>query len=357
MTADKPTQDAPSSSRLQELDALRGIAATMVMWFHYTVQYQEFFGPTQVMRFALPPGRYGVQLFFVISGFVIFLTLSHSRSLWDFAANRLCRLYPPYWASLAITFVIIHSFPLPGFEVTLWQAVVNLTMLQYWLFTPHLDPVYWTLSVELAFYGFVSVLFSVGWLARVERWVAVWLGMEIIVRGADLANLFHISPMIRTALLLDHGHFFFAGVLFYRMKQEGFTTIRWLLLATCILAAWLIRDVPHALSLVVATLVFVAFLRGKLGWLKLRPLLFLGNISYPLYLLHQDIGYVIISQLRKAGFVSEAWLLVPVLVALLLATAVHRLVEKPGRDWLRAQWKRSSLRTRLVPDSVKEMRA
>jgi peptidoglycan/LPS O-acetylase OafA/YrhL len=348
MTADKPTPDAPSSSRLQELDALRGIAATMVMWFHYTVQYQEFFGPPQVMQFALPSGRYGVQLFFVISGFVIFLTLSHSRSLWDFAANRLSRLYPTYWACLAITFVIMHSFPLPGFEVTLRQAVVNLTMLQYWLFTPDLDPVYWTLSVELAFYGCVSVLFLVGWLTRVERWVAVWLGMEFIVRGADMANLFHVSPMIRTALLLEHGHFFFAGVLFYRMKDDGFSLVRWLLLAACIGAAWFVRDVAHAASLIVASVLFVGFIIGRLGWIIVPPLIFLGNISYPLYLLHQNIGYVLISRMKQAGFTAHLWLLVPVVVSLLLATAVNRMIEKPSRRWLRNKWKLSALRARLA---------
>jgi peptidoglycan/LPS O-acetylase OafA/YrhL len=348
MAPEKPTQKSPPDFRLRELDALRGIAATMVMWFHYTVQYQETYHRPVIAASALPAGRYGVQLFFVISGFVIFLTLTRSRSLWDFAANRFSRLYPPYWACIAITFVTLLACPLPGFDVSVRQVLVNLTMLQYWLFTEHIDPVYWTLSVELVFYCFVSCLYLVGWLKHVERWISFWLMLAIGVRFTDITAVFHLSPMIRTALLLEHGHFFFAGVLFYRVRQDGGSIFRWFLLSTCIFAAWFIRDVPHALSLVAASLAFAAFIRGWLGWLVIKPLLFLGNISYPLYLLHQNIGYVVIDRLEMVGLTHEVWLLVPAAVSVAIATVVHRTVEIPARDWLRGFWKNSRLRRKLV---------
>ncbi len=339
-----------STSRLQELDALRGIAAVIVMLFHYTVQYQELFGqPNAPIHF--PMGRFGVQLFFVISGFVIFLTLTRSSSLWDFVANRLSRLYPPYWASIALTFFVMSMIPLPGLNVTGSEALINLTMIQYWLQTPAVDGVYWTLAVELSFYCFVSGLHLVGLLKQVEKWVFVWLTLIFLVRWADLHGV-HISPMIRTAAMLEHGHFFFAGVLFYLMKTEGFTLTRWLLLLACIVAAWFVRDVSHALALGVASLLFLAFITGRLRWIVVAPLVFLGDISYPLYLLHQNIGYAIISRMEKAGLTSEAWLIVPVIVALLLAIGVNRLVEKPARETLRRLWKGSALRRQLVAGRV-----
>ena len=167
-------------------------------------------------------------------------------------------------------------------------------------------------------------------------------------RVLGMTDVFHLSPLIRTALLLEHGHFFFAGVLFYRMRENGATLVRWLLLAVCVGAAWLIRDIPHALSLVAASVAFIAFIRGWLGWLVVKPLLFLGSISYPLYLLHQNIGYVIIHRMRQAGLVHEVWLLTPVIVSILLATVVHQIIEKPARDWLRGIWKGSLLRRKLV---------
>ncbi len=340
-----PEQEA-KPDRLRELDALRGIAATIVMWFHYTMQYQELYGHARALL-NMPAGRYGVQLFFVISGFVIFLTITRAKSFWDFAANRFSRLYPPYWICIGITFVAMLWMPMQDLNVSGKDALFNLTMLQYWLQKPTVDGVYWTLAVELAFYSFVSVLHLTGLLRRVELWVALWLGIIFAVHFAVDSGI-NISPMIRTTLMLEHGQFFFAGVLFYRMKTAGFTPLRWGLLAACIAAAWYVRDLPHMLSLLAASALFVAFITGRLGWIAVTPLLFLGDISYPLYLLHQHIGYAVIARMERAGFVAEAWLLVPAALALLLATLVNRLVEKPAREWLRRAWKHSSLRAWLV---------
>lgn len=338
---------SPVSSRLQELDALRGIAAAMVVWFHYTIEYQKLFGHVVEPTLSLPPGRYGVQLFFVISGFVIFLTLTRATSWWDFAANRFSRLYPPYWVCIGITFAIMAMLPMPGLNVGTGDAIINLTMLQYWLQRPTVDGVYWTLAVELAFYAFVSVLHLTGLLKRVETWVGIWLVLIFAVQLAVRSGI-NISPMIRMTLMLEHGHFFFAGVLFYRIKDDGFSLLRWLLLAACIGAAYYVRDLAHALALVAASMLFLAFITGHLRWIAMRPLLFLGEISYPLYLLHQYIGYALIARLQKAGFTSEIWLLVPVVVSVLLATAVNVLVEKPARERLRLIWKSSAIRQRLV---------
>lgn len=347
MTAGRPTQEIPSSLRLHELDALRGIAAFVVMCFHYTTQYSVDVGYAVAPDITVPWGRYGVQLFFVISGFVIFLTLSRAGSIWDFAANRFSRLYPPYWACIAITFTVMLFNPMRGINVTGGDALINLTMLQYWLQRPNVDSAYWTLAVELAFYCFISGLHLIGWLKKVEQWMTVWLTLIFLVHWGELSGI-HLSPLIRTAAMLEHGHFFFAGVLFYRMKNDGFTRVRWLLLLACIVAAWFVRDVAHAASLIVASVLFAGFITGRLGWIIAAPLLFLGDISYPLYLLHQNIGYAIISRMQQAGFTALPWLLVPVMASLLLATIVHRLVEKPSRRWLRDRWKRSTLRARLA---------
>lgn len=332
--------------RLRELDALRGIAAVIVMFFHYTIQYGELFGkPAAPLNF--PPGRYGVQLFFVISGFVIFLTLARSASIWDFAANRFSRLYPPYWVCIGITFAVMAVMPMPGLNVSALDAVLNLTMLQYWLQRPTVDGVYWTLSVELVFYAFVSFLHLIGWLRRVELWMSSWLVMIFAVQFLVRSG-YNISPLIRTTLLLEHGQYFFAGVLFYRMKSDGFNWQRWLLLIACITAAWYVRDAPHAISLLVSSALFIGFITGRLGWIVVTPLVFLGDISYPLYLLHQNIGYALISRLEAAGLTSEVWLVVPVAISIVLATAVNHLVEKPARQRLRNLWKGSRLRSLLV---------
>jgi len=73
------TAGAAPSRRLVELDALRGIAATLVMLFHYTSQYERLYGHEAAPAFTVPWGHYGVNLFFMISGYVIFMTLHRIR--------------------------------------------------------------------------------------------------------------------------------------------------------------------------------------------------------------------------------------------------------------------------------------
>src|SRR4051812_27686862 len=86
-------------TRLSELDALRGMAAMAVLLFHYTGHAVRYFHD---FPFYWSLGNRGVQLFFGISGFVIFWTLDRSSTLADFAYSRVTRLYPTYWLSLML---------------------------------------------------------------------------------------------------------------------------------------------------------------------------------------------------------------------------------------------------------------
>ena len=98
------------SGRLLELDALRGLAALSVLCFHYTTRYTEFFSPDHPTLFHVPWFKNGVQLFFIISGFVILMTLDKTKRPLDFFVSRISRLYPFYCAANALTFLVIQFF-------------------------------------------------------------------------------------------------------------------------------------------------------------------------------------------------------------------------------------------------------
>jgi peptidoglycan/LPS O-acetylase OafA/YrhL len=89
------------SRRVVELDVFRGVAALWVAMFHLTLRYDEAFLHQPAPLKPLLDGTYGVELFFMISGFVILMTLQRSRSWVDFAVHRFARLYPAYWLSVA----------------------------------------------------------------------------------------------------------------------------------------------------------------------------------------------------------------------------------------------------------------
>lgn len=116
--------------RIEELDALRGPAALAVMVHHYFNRFDFLYGHWFPVPKFTDVGKYGVHLFFMISGFVILMTLERTRRPVDFLFARFSRLYPAYWVCVLLTFALVRIFSLPGRETSVKDALVNLTMLQ-----------------------------------------------------------------------------------------------------------------------------------------------------------------------------------------------------------------------------------
>ena len=135
------------NKRLIELDVFRGIAALSVVLFHYTKRYNITFKTNEMSQFEFSYGHYGVQLFFIISGFVIFMTLERCKNVFVFIKRRFIRLYPTFWISMIITFIVTSLSGIIRFERTFIDLVVNITMIPYLLGFKHIDGVYWSLEV------------------------------------------------------------------------------------------------------------------------------------------------------------------------------------------------------------------
>src|SRR5947208_2292947 len=96
-----------STVRFAELDALRGIAAVMVVIFHYTWRSEKVLPGANGFTHGLSWGYFGVELFFAISGFVILMTLRQTKTSSDFVVSRFARLFPAYWAAIILTSIIV----------------------------------------------------------------------------------------------------------------------------------------------------------------------------------------------------------------------------------------------------------
>ena len=346
-TAPEVGTEPAARSRITEIDALRGIAALMVVLFHYSNTYDRIFGHGDQFWLSFGVGRQGVELFFLISGFVIFMTLDRVRGSGDFVLARVSRLYPTYWVSVLLTATVIALAALPGLNVAPLQVLVNLTMLQTFVGVGHVDGVYWTMAIELAFYGWLLVAYQLRLTRRIESTLAIWLAVLLVA----LVLLIVIDPGLSnglvTALLLEYGNLFAAGMLFFRMRVSPSRMTLWLLAATYLPEAVLRPE--SALIVAGWYAVFGLLIAGRLGFLNRRPLLFLGSISYPLYLLHQSIGWVLIDQLYAWGVEDTLLLvLIPLAVSVLLATAVHHAVELPAQHAIRARFRRTAS-TEAIP--------
>ena len=339
--SETPSGTAPVSAvspkgkhRIGGLDALRGLAALSVLLGHYTANYHRLYGHTDQLLFTYPWAGYGVTLFFMISGFVILMTAERAARPIDFAWARFSRLYPAYWAAIFITFTVLTVFALPGRQPTLPRAIVNLTMFQNLLGVGNVDGVYWTLHVELYFY---AIMFALLWFKQVRLTEFVLLGLAALNVGNALFLAGATNPWLerlRHVLILDHAFAFLIGVILYRSLKSP---RRWhpLAIVAC-LAGELVAGthVDAAVSTALAGLMFLTT-RGRLRFLESRGLVFLGTISYSLYLTHQNIGYVVIRAGYRLGLNPNLSIALATGVALLIAVGVTFLVERPAMAFLR----------------------
>ncbi len=333
------TPSAPSS-RIVELDALRGMAALSVVFYHYTTRYDQIYGHTHSLPLSFSIGRYGVFLFFMISGFVILMSLEHTQRIQDFVIKRFVRLYPPYWLAIALTFFVVAVAGLPGREVSAQHAILNSLMIHPFFGIPDVDGVYWTLLVEFIFYVLMAGLFIARLTPYIE-WVTVfWLGLNTL-ENHDI--LIEISDRLEPWLIVEHAHLFIMGIMFYRLRQHGGSIMRYSILAACFASQIaLYPEIDKHLVVLGFMVAFFLINAGRLKAIAIPPLLFLGTISYPLYLIHQNIGYVVIRTLEQRGLSPILSIIAATSLAIALAVLITYFVEKPSLGWMKKISRQSS---------------
>lgn len=356
MTATSPMVDG-RTARFRELDGLRGIAAFVVVLYHYTVQHSAFFPEDPASSMVLPWGKYGVHLFFLVSGFVILMTAWRARRPSDFVISRASRLYPPYWLSLAFVVAVMAFFPLRGFP-TDWDIVaVNVTMIQRWLMVPNVVDVYWTLGVEMQFYVVVLLLLVLTRCRLKVRTLLIAAGAWAAASWAvALAAFPHTGPnpqadptwvkLLNNATIAEYGPLFIMGMVMFLIRK-GHIARWWAAPVTVSTVAHgtLLRGLEHgALTAAVCLIFLVVVLRQRTGILLWAPIQWYGKISYSLYIMHSVPGYLIIHALAPTTGHTVA-----MLVAIAVVTALSWACWKVGEQILgrKAKTGLEALRARL----------
>lgn len=331
--------------RLVELDALRGIAAILVMLFHYTTRYEQLYGHEVAPSVSLPWGHYGVNLFFMVSGFVIFMTLHRVKRPLDFIVSRFSRLFPAFWAAIAVTFLLTHAFELPDKSVSAGIAAMNLFMIHGLFKIPHVDGVYWTLEVEIIFYGMALLLYLVGRLNSVHAALLALLVLRLTYFLAEKFAGIELSWTMSHILILPYIAWFVCGIMIYRLvtfpKESPRKDV--LVLVAAIAQLTIVENIIIGLLAACLSLTLLAAAKGRLSVLANPILAWLGAISYTLYLLHENIGWGIIMHLERAGLSANLSISLAIGVALSLASGLTWLVERPGMNWLRGFYRRHTV--------------
>ena len=351
-----PRRGKDSGGRLRALDGLRLVAALMVALYHYGGRDGEVaraWGssprdqfPTLHSLFAY--GCLGVQVFFVISGFVICMS-GWGRPLTSFFASRASRLLPAYWAAVLL---VTGAFALPVVAyraVSPSDALVNLTMLQMPLGVDRVLGVCWTLWAEVRFYALFAlcVVLPGANRRRVIMFCAGWMLAAVIAENANM-------PLLDIVLMPEYAPFFIGGVGLYLVHRDrrdvhawGIVAVSWLIGQHYAVQGLWHAPNPEAFSyrssfgiIAVVTFGFVAVAAialGLLGRVNWRWLTVAGALTYPFYLVHEHLGWVVIHALHR-GLGLHSWVTFALTVAsmLLLAWLLHKYVEKSLTPRLRA---------------------
>jgi peptidoglycan/LPS O-acetylase OafA/YrhL len=271
------------------------------------------------------------------------MTLDRSEKAQDFLVARFSRLYPAYWTAILVTSAFLFLANGPVEPPSLRQMAVNFTMVHSFFKVPAVDGVYWTLEVELVFYAMALAVFATGLLRRAHLPILAWLALCAFYYSPFWASHVDGRPFSGLAvrlLILEFTPFFAIGILFYRVyRRQGSPAWNYALVAAAyalVLYRW-----PASVALMIAAACGVLWMvaRGGFAPLRFRPLVFFGTISYSLYLVHQKIGYAILTELASRGWAPMARIALATLVAVALATGITFLVERPAMAAIRKRYK------------------
>lgn len=353
--------NAAPSHRLAHLDAMRAIAVLLVIWTHYAELFARIAGSQlylDTLQRSIDFGRVGVVLFFGISGMLIPTSLrgAPGDGTRRFVIRRFFRLYPAYWLSLPLGYLVY--WVLFGNRMDAAGLFANLTMIPTAFgFEPVMGH-YWTLETELYFYVLCLVLFRLGGLHRMRVLCATCAGLCVLFVATGALHVIPASALGQYKGMLFHLAIMFWGACFrqaydassgdaasgatlsvgighllrpitYRAAVVLLTALLVLVALSMAVVNWRHGDLAHvstSLGYVAGLALFIAF--ATVLKLRSRFLAWLGEISYSVYLLHGIPLYLVF-------WAAQRWHLTGGPLALYMATA---LVPAILLSWLSYRW-------------------
>lgn len=325
-----------NKARLHHIESIRAFAALSVALFHFTNYSAEgyFLIKSEFTRNLFSYGAQGVEMFYLISGFIIPYALYKGsyqiKHYFRYLTKRLLRLLPPYYITIAlitlVSFLLYkYAWNIP-YNIQFRNLAANATfmvdfiaafdgLLAHFPDNAWINPIFETLKVEFQFYILIGILFP---LLNRNRYLLVFIGLVLLVLGICTQHM---------NTVLVNSPYFLLGISSFYIFKEGW---KWeymvlvLLCFICLFVAYAWQD------LLVAILSFslVVFLPTSFSFLS-----FTGKISYSYYLVHGLTGgWFLYFNLNSVWFNNYPWVLI--LVALLIswcgAFLMYLCIEKPS---------------------------
>ena len=325
-----------------EIDFLRFIACLSVVIYHFTARWSGIlpYGPL-VKGAPWNLGWVGVNLFFIISGYVVSHTLLKSFNAKEFILKRITRIYPALWLILPIVFLGQYFIPYSIFKdlSTLANLLGSMTLVPPSVLNlPNivnfdwLTGVLWTLKVEMVFYLLCYVLFSFFSYKKILFYSVLICTLTSILLIIVLNyNLVYVNPIkvVLKGLGFDYLPWFVLGMLFYEQKvlrkNRRFLIFLFSAFALAISVSKNNFSLDQIAEFAVLVLfVFVVFRKENSKLIKVKIFQVLGFSSYEMYLIHQGLGIpILIFLIKKFELTStESILLMTIITSLLFLVSL-----------------------------------
>lgn len=339
------------------LDIFRAVAILLVILYHYTARLPvTAFGAAEPLTLPIVFGWVGVYFFFILSGYCIFYTLERTPTIWRFFAKRFSRIYPAFAAAAILLFALDQFVPLPLLPQFDFRPVApdGIDLIGNLLFLGSLfewiNGSFWSITVELQFYALIgfcamafkhsgqmvqffhraSLVLAICWLA------AFWVGLafEPVWKVATALRLVLIAPFLPFFALgvlgaqLAKGRWYFAGA----FKQQ-------IVVASLVVFSQAVEISPYLLGpetllpVLITFWLIVMFRNYAEGWrlphipLVTPSLTQIGLVSYSWYLLHENLGYLLLNALTpELGFATS-------LAIAIVATGVAAFIFSWAFEW------------------------
>jgi len=288
-------------------------------------------------------GSFGVGLFFLISGFVIIISIEKYGSI-NFLIGRVFRLYPSYILGLAVTVLFLFLSSLyfhTQFSITWGDYLKNISLFRDIFWVQMIDFIVWTLEIELKFYIIIALLYAIKNKITLTHivWFPITLTIISYIGYINLKTLYLGDFFIYKIFYIISADsasfiFMFIGALFYFKYTNRIKLTYFILTLLFFIALFLINTnfTPGAyssLSYLYALALFTVSYYFKESFGNHKLLNFFANISYPMYILHGINGYIIMRILLNYTN-NYFFLLIPTIsIVLAMSYAIHVYIEVP----------------------------
>lgn len=287
--------------RNKQLDGLKGITAIIILVFHLFCRYLQIYENNNI-EWMSNWGTFGVIVFILISGLLLGLENTKNKEdeefeLFKYLKKKILRLWGCYIISITITMVCIKILGLPGRECSWTDYILNIFFINGFIGKPYVDGAHWYLTT------LISIIVVIGIIRKLKLddkvWIyCLWLLIVWILRKIGISNI---------TVLIGGSYLGIAMLGFSLPKILNENSIqtqkyKWLMLAgLSTFFAITIQGLSIIVSMILALILVMLCLNKKLWILETQIPLLLAKISYPVYLIHQNIGFVIIRELSKLG--------------------------------------------------------